>query len=320
MFLLLKTSYKDHMKEVYMKNGEWLNGLNPLRGIAVLMIMFHHISGYWGLSTWMGYVGVSIFAVMSGFLEGYHFLKRECNGFKGIDLIKKKIQSYLPLHLLMFLLAFVLMLIQNAQNPDESYVLMLIKVVSNLTFLQAFIPIRSVYFGLNGVEWYLSIYLYFIFFVPQIMVWAKKVKRPGWILVIIILFQLVWGNAIGNTTLSEDMKLWFIYINPFIRIWDFIEGIMLARMVSKNEENCYRLFDIFRGNLVISTIVEAIYIAFFAMMSIKATVFPRYIAMVWIYSTLSLGLIYVFANNKGIVVQYFSNRKSPLVLVGGGRN
>ena len=42
---------------------------------------------------------------------------------------------------------------------------------------------------------------------------------------------------------------------------------------------------------------------------------PRYIAMVWIFTTLGLWIVYLFALNKGLISRLISGKYSPLVMV-----
>ena len=301
----------------YKQKGEWLGGINALRGIAVLMMMFHHVSGYWGLYTWLGYVGVCIFAVISGFLEGYHHLDKECFAIKGSTLVWRKIKHFLPLHLLMFILALGLMMVDYMKNPIETYSFMAVKIFFNLSFMQAFVPIRKIFFGLNGVEWYLTIYLFFIMLLPRIIKMVQKIKTPIYTLFIITLVQLIYGIVIGNTGLNEDWKLWLIYINPFVRIWDFVEGVLLAKLVlNKKGIGDKNVVDNFPNNRWEINIIELLYISFFVFMTLYGTRLPKYIAMVWIYSTLSLGLVYLFAHNEGFLTRLLSNKYSPFMLLG----
>lgn len=300
------------MKDVRSIERNYLRGGAGLRGIAVLMIMFHHMSGYWGGTTWFGYVGVSIFAVMSGVLEGYHYINKE-ELPSGKSMLIKKIKQFLPLHLIMFIFALIILIIDQHKNKLSIYMI-LGKIVFNLTFLQAFVPVREIYFGLNGVEWYLTVYLLFVMFIPRIIKWIKRIEKKNYALVSIIILQLIFSVIIGNLNISENLKLWLIYINPLVRIWDFIEGVLVASMVVDKE---YHIKEIYygRNSALFYSIIEFISFVLFGVISVYGNYMPRYIAMVWIFTTLGLWIVYLFALNKGLISRLISGKYSPLVMV-----
>lgn len=53
-----------------------LIGIQSLRGILGFFIVMHHIINYFGYTTGLGYAGVSLFIIMSGFLEAYNHLNQ----------------------------------------------------------------------------------------------------------------------------------------------------------------------------------------------------------------------------------------------------
>lgn len=286
-----------------MDKSGWLNGINALRGIAILLVMFHHLSAYFGMSTWFGYVGVSIFMVMSGFLEGYHNLYND-NCMNGKELLFKKIKSFLPLHIIMFIMAFGLTIIEYKKNQSSNFGVIILVMLANLFFVQGFIPIRKFYFGMNGVEWYMTSYLFFIYLMPNIIKWAKKLKNEKMILILIMMLQLMFAVIIGKLKLSDNMFLWIIYVNPFIRIIDYVEGILLSKIVLDNDGKIYDLFH----NKVKCSLAELIYIIVFFYVAYIGKMLPKSVATVWIYSSLSIGMVYLFALNGGGYYKNISNK------------
>ena len=194
---------------------------NSLKGLLALMIFFHHIPiDYYGKSS-LGIVAVMLFFMMSGFLSTIAYYDRLSLGTFNYSqyLINKAIKFY-PIHWLFLIIAICLKL------PDQVNWIRQIPVLGlNFFLLQSLVPIKNIYFSYNMVTWFLSDTLIFVSLFPLLLRGiVKGGKRVLFcaVLFVISLYTLIW------IYLPESYTHAVFYISPFIRIVDFIVGILCA--------------------------------------------------------------------------------------------
>lgn len=146
-----------------MNNENRLYGLDFVRIIAFIEVFSCHI--LWGT----GACGVSIFFILSGFLSIYknrwgelqncsHPTVKEC-----ILYVRRKVAYLFPIHIAMMIYCAIAEFIQGT-NTLSVYGCILLQGM----LIQSWIPIRNIYFSLNGVSWYLSTLLFAYFCFPYI--------------------------------------------------------------------------------------------------------------------------------------------------------
>lgn len=219
-----------------------LKPLTSLRFVFAYMVFSGHLGGLFlsynenflqgnyakYLSMNEGYLGVSFFFILSGFILTYKykslFLKKKI-AFKSF--ILARIFRIYPLHILTFLAAFCLSF--YGRLGELTFWL---KSLANVFLLQSFIPIKDYFFSFNGVSWSISNEMFFYSLFPVLLFTVVYLKK--YTLFILLLPVLI----IINTT-QVDTHHWVYYINPFFRVFDFILGILLYNFYANYKRNLW---------------------------------------------------------------------------------
>lgn len=192
-----------------------LKSIQSLRGIFALLIYFHHVEVFPA----GGDSGVCFFTVLSGFVlcDGYQNRFRQRSISYG-SFLKRRLARIYPLHLLCFIGAFLLTY-QMAHNPVTWLV--------NLLLLQSWSPDPQVHFSANAVSWFLSMILFCYLLFPFIIRFFDRSRRNFYVAssilfsVYFVAIQFVPSGMFNN----------IIYINPLMRLPDFILGIILWQII-----------------------------------------------------------------------------------------
>lgn len=206
-----------------------INSLTSLRFFAALGVFMHHL-GVIGQSSipgmqltakyfFNGYVGVTFFYILSGFIINYSFNRHIDGGkFDYKDFIVFRVCRLFPVHILSLLL--VLSMFGYFLNFDavNKWALLF-----NVSLLNAFIPDPKYYFSFNPVSWSISCELFFY------MAFCLLVKlRTSKLILLLVMIQACNAYFIFNPPI-EISNHWFFYINPVFRVCDFIIGMLLCR-------------------------------------------------------------------------------------------
>jgi peptidoglycan/LPS O-acetylase OafA/YrhL len=199
-----------------------LPSLTGLRFFAALLVFGFHI-----LTT--GYIGVSFFFVLSGFLLAWAARPGESMRL----FWRRRIVKIFPNHLVMWTLAMVLF--AAAITPVHGSVL-------NFFLLSAYSPDGAVNVAVNPPSWTLCIELLFYMLFPVLIMGIRKI--PGdrlwfWVALMVagmVLVQVVNLTLIPDTPKSaitpvSSYQFWFGYIFPPSRLFEFVLGSILARIV-----------------------------------------------------------------------------------------
>jgi len=178
----------------------------------------------------LGYMGVSFFFILTGFIitwSAYPFTESKWLFWK------RRIVKIYPNHLVISLLALVLF--SWNYTPIST-------AIKNTLLIHAFFPQSNVYVSVNPPAWSLCVdmlfYLAFPFLIRRL---APLSGRAIWawiaaVTAVIFAIPLINDALIPNypkspiTPISAD-QFWFGYIFPVTRIFDFILGALLARIV-----------------------------------------------------------------------------------------
>ncbi len=282
------------MKRIYSLQG--------LRAAAFLLIFLGHCN-FFGLAG----AGVSVFFVLSGFLMVYNYFGKELgtvsiksNFYNAV----KKISKLYPLHLIMLFPMLVLALYTLLKDFSLLGFLkeIILPLTSNLLLVQSWIPIRSYYFGFNGVAWYLSVtlFLYFVFpwFLKKIKTGCSKKKA---VVLIVAVFVVQILSAIGFERLLPEQTNWFTYIFPIYRAGDFFAGACLGYIfLSENKKAESGKFK--------ATVIEILAILFFAGICAveKYVALPESLKYSVVFLPGSMLLVYVLAKEKGAISSFLS--------------
>ena len=199
-----------------------LDSLTILRGPAALFVFFYHTR--WAHvvpSASVGYVGVALFFVLSGFVLTWSY--KPADGAKKFYL--RRFARVYPLHLFFFALALaILVLTQEAPSAGAT--------LSNLVLLHTWVPNWDYIFSVNGVSWSLGCEAFFYACTPLMLYWlshrserARYAVLTGW-----FLLTASVASAVSLTSNYADVV---VYANPLLRSGEFALGMLLGLLALK---------------------------------------------------------------------------------------
>lgn len=176
-----------------------------------------------------GYIGVSFFFVLSGFLLAWAAKPGE----RMTSFWRRRLLKIFPNHLVMWALA--MLLFAAAITPVGAWAL-------NLLLLNSYSPDGATYVAVNPPSWTLCSELLFYMLFPLLIIGIRKIPgRRLWfwsamMVVGMILIQVIDLLIVPNAPKSpitpvSVTQFWFGYIFPPSRLFEFILGSILARLV-----------------------------------------------------------------------------------------
>ncbi len=277
--------------------------LTSLRFVFALMVFFSHcimIDPHFGQFFYQeGFIGVSFFFVLSGFIIAYNYQD------KLITKEKTKKQFWIarfariyPLHILTLLLVALFggYIFEDATDWLKHF-------IPNLFLLQAFIPFESYYFSFNSPSWSLGCEQFFYLAFPFLVwVFSKRFK----LLCLTILFFIII-IPLGMYYSDPQIQKAFWYVNPMARIADFLIGMFLYNLYYKTKQKGWSY-----GK---ASFFETFSIIFFILFLLGANAGVAEVYRNSFYYWLPISvIILVFARQSGIFSRILSNK--PMVLLG----
>ncbi len=212
-----------------MQAKEYRPDIDVLRAIAVLGVVFYHanIPFFDG-----GYVGVSIFFVISGYLiTGIIKRKLENHTFSFLEFYENRIRRILPALLFMILIISLLVVITSVDKAEvrqiQSSVKRILIAIPNIFFYlntNYFDPAAETMHLLH--TWSLGVEEQFYFIMPALLFFLYK-KLKGKIQTIHILWFLFLASFIGSIISIEYSQKFTFYMLP-TRAWELLMGSLLA--------------------------------------------------------------------------------------------
>ncbi|WP_282628939.1 acyltransferase family protein [Empedobacter sedimenti] len=214
-----------------------LNSLTSLRFFFAFAVFLSHLTFVKTDLEWYnwlkfnvffeGYLGVGFFFILSGFVLALNYEKKVIDNpsFDKKKFYIARIARIYPLHVLTFciMLPFVVINVwQGYFHWDIGG--------ANLFLLQSYIPIKDFYFSINNVSWSISTEFFFYLMFPFFAIWLHKFPKLKYISLIIIPIIIV-----AEPYFKTDLKLekGIFYINPIVRSFDFILGIITCQFYRK---------------------------------------------------------------------------------------
>jgi peptidoglycan/LPS O-acetylase OafA/YrhL len=228
-----------------------LPSLTGLRFFAALLVFCFHITltnspippnkainpfadpGVADTTAWLfskaGYVGVSFFFVLSGFVLTWSSRPGE----RVRSFWRRRVLKIFPNHLVMWVAA--MLLFAAAITPWRSW-------LPNVFLIHSFFPQDVTYVGVNPPSWTLCSELLFYLAFPFLIGPMRRipVRRLWWwmaaAVVAMVGVELITQFLIPDTPRSpitpvSTLQFWFGYIFPPSRIWEFLIGVLLARII-----------------------------------------------------------------------------------------
>jgi peptidoglycan/LPS O-acetylase OafA/YrhL len=206
-----------------------LKKATSLRFFFALWVFLSHCDFIIGTDSWAyrhifqeGYIGVGFFFILSGFILSYVYQ----------DKIQRKLISYREFILLrlfrIYPLYFVTLLLAIPLVGYATGEFFITRFLSHVFMLQSFIPAESFYFGFNGPAWSVSNELFFYLLFPFLIV---RFPRAASLLAGIVVMSLatLFDPHFGSP--DGELVHYLFYINPLVRLADFIFGMALFKMM-----------------------------------------------------------------------------------------
>lgn len=213
-----------------------LDALTALRFFAAAMIVLTHahpIFGSFGIADAapLGQ-GVSFFFVLSGFILAYNYREFSRDGSISRFLVARFARVW-PLHLVTCVIWIGLIFHFDRETYFTGEVGM-IRLISNLTLTQSWIPLKVWSLSFNGVAWSISNEMFFYLLFPLFIgMWSKHWAKLFFVATAVLVAFLWAGNALQLKTSDyyEGVSLLgTVYFNPLVRVFEFMFGIFIAKV------------------------------------------------------------------------------------------
>ncbi len=273
-----------------------INVLTSLRFIFAMMVFGAHcyvIDRFFDIHFFKeGFVGVSFFFVLSGFIIAYNYQQKlKENKIDRKSFWIARFARVYPLHWLTLLVAAILGNYVVASGKMD----WLAHFLASLTLTNAYIPKADYFFSFNSPSWSLCSEQLFYFCFPFLIPLAKNYKR---LLYVFFVMALIVVIGMYLTPPEKIKEYW--YVNPITRFPDFIAGMLLFRLYEylKGKE-----ITALQGNMM--EIVSVIVFMVFYMYASEIPKVYRYSCYYW----LPVAMVLVsFALQKGILSRLLNNR------------
>ncbi|MGV9334934.1 acyltransferase family protein [Nocardia sp. NPDC003726] len=178
-----------------------------------------------------GFLGVSFFFILSGFVLTWSWKP----GSSKLQFIRRRVVKIFPNHLTLWLASMVLF--AAAITPWKAW-------LPNFFLLHAWFPQNYINAGVNTPSWTLScellFYVLFPFLIPLVLrvdgkyLWYGAAAMVAGMGVIVLLTVFVIpGSEKSELTPIPVLQLWFGYLFPPTRLFEFFLGVFMARIVAE---------------------------------------------------------------------------------------
>ena len=281
-----------------------LNSLTSLRFFFAFAVFLSHLTFVKTDLEWYnwlkfnvffeGYLGVGFFFILSGFVLALNYEKKVIDNpnFDKKKFYIARIARIYPLHVLTFCIMLPFVVINVWQGYFHWDI-----AGANLLLLQSYFPIKDFYFSINNVSWSISTEFFFYLMFPFFVIWLHKFPKLKYILLLIIPIIII-----AEPYFKTDLKLekGIFYINPIIRSFDFILGIITCQLYRKVKDTNISFS---KGTLIELGSLLLLGI-FFYFHNDVARAF-RYGIYYWIQM---VAIVLVFAMQKGLFSKILQNK------------
>ena len=285
-----------------------MNSLQGVRGIAFLAVFLTHCEVIFNMGGW----GVSVFFVLSGFLMAYQYsdrIERQYSVSESIQFGIQRIKKIYPLHILMTIASLPIVIVQMVMKISDISIMKLIALIFlQITLLQTWIPIQDYYFSINGLSWYLSVALFLYVMFPYVLQKQKKKTNRQLVMDSIILYAVIWSIITLSVMIfpdNEGYKVYFSYVFPPLRLCDFAIGCNFGLLFLRDKGN----ISMQKATFVEGVTIAAITVSVLFLNSNHSGLVANIIShSTGLYLPTSIGLVYIFALNKGLFSKALTNR------------
>lgn len=215
-----------------------IKSLQGLRVLGMIGIYLFHS----GLLL-KGTFPVTFFFMLSGFVLYYSYRNKikQLSIKQNMQWVISRMKKLYPIHLITFAMSIAIRWewLSKFKTTD-----ILVKAILNIFLLQSLSP-QNV-FSFNGLSWFLSTtFILYIMAIPLIIL-IKNIKsiKPQYIIFLILVFQNI--IIFINNNKGYELNL---YTSPFFRVFDFIIGMLIAKLFISNvdkesKDKSYSLYEL----------------------------------------------------------------------------
>ena len=200
-----------------------VKNLQAMRFLFCFSIFVGHLLGQHVPTYGIDEYGVSGFFMLSGFVLSFAYGKKvEQAEFQTLKFFFKQWVKIYPLHIATFLLAILYEAYYGSFY--EWY-----RLLPPVFLVQSWIPDNAFHYIPNGSSWALCGFFFFYLIFQGIYVVMNRLPMRnliGWMMAVLALYVVIAVNV------PDDMVYPFVYTSPIMRLFDFVGGIALFRMVS----------------------------------------------------------------------------------------
>jgi peptidoglycan/LPS O-acetylase OafA/YrhL len=165
----------------------------------------------------LGYLGVTFFFALSGFVLTWSASGRRVSP---VAFFRRRFARVYPLHLATAVVAGLAGIVYGVAAGPGTWAAVLLLV-------QAWIPDRDVYFGLNGVSWSLSCEAFFYAVTPLLLLAAaRRSSRAVWTGVALAAGAVLTASLVAVSA-DQDLDL-AVWVSPWYSVVAFGSGMALA--------------------------------------------------------------------------------------------
>jgi peptidoglycan/LPS O-acetylase OafA/YrhL len=202
-----------------------LDTLTGLRFFGALAVVFCHVGAQFTdknsitVLVSYGYVGVSFFFMLSGFVLTWSSNTPSAGRF-----LWMRFARVWPLQFLLAIVAFTALAAQEKLPGTLGH-------IAEVLLLQAWSPQQGVYFGGNGVSWSLSCEMFFYLLFPFVIGPLRRLRARGLAVTAGVTIAVLAAAPIiaSGMHLSGSTSYWLFFIFPPYRFGEFLLGMVLAR-------------------------------------------------------------------------------------------
>ncbi len=250
------------------------NDINFLRAIAVLIVVLYHFN-IGGFS--LGFIGVDIFFVISGFLMTKIIVEQLNNSTLNLfNFYKSRAIRLIPALFFMCVIVFIVgwfFLFNYEFEKLSKHILSSINFFSNFTYWK-----ESGYFDVEAKEkillhtWSLSLEWQFYLIYPVLLCLAFKSRKSNYDILYFLIFLVILSLSFLHFILKIDPTANF-YLLPS-RVWEFVLG-GIVYLISKN-------YSIKNKNLLT---ILGYFILIFSLLFTFDTLWPSYSTLIPVIGT-----------------------------------
>ena len=202
-----------------------LGSLTGMRFFAAVPVVLIHVGGQFARATWLGtvdgfgYIGVSFFFLLSGFVLTWSCAQQSARRFWWL-----RAARVWPTQ---FVVAVFAMTVLAAQERISGG----LGKAADLLLLQAWSSNPQVYYGGNGVSWSLSAEMFFYLLFPLVIIPLRRMRGRGLLLTALVTLAVMAGAPLVASALgvSSATYAWLFFVFPPYRFAEFLLGMVLAR-------------------------------------------------------------------------------------------